>query len=72
MVEFSFVILLGPILFVLFDPVPVSFESPFFHQYILMYLFRPYFLTCLFIPIYHCVFFIPDHIHLFLQFLYVT
>ena len=33
LVEFSFIILEGSILFVLFEPVPVSFESPFFHQY---------------------------------------
>ena len=39
LVEFSFVILEGPILFVLFDPFSGSFEHSFFHQYLLIYFF---------------------------------
>ena len=43
LIKFSFVILEYPILFVLFDPIPVPFESSFFHQYLLTYFFQ----TCL-------------------------
>ena len=35
-VEFSFIMLEGPVLFVLFNSVQVSFEFLFFHQYFLI------------------------------------
>ena len=37
LVEFSFVILECPIMFVLLDPIPISFVSPFFCQYFLSF-----------------------------------
>ena len=40
LVEFSFVILESPILLVLFTSVLLSFTSPFFRQYLLIYLFK--------------------------------
>ena len=39
LVEFHFVILEGPVLFMLLDPVPISFESPFFANCFLIYFF---------------------------------
>ena len=45
--EFSFVILEVPVLSLLLDPVPVSFESSFIRQYLLIYLFQANFQTCL-------------------------
>ena len=41
-VEFSFVILEFPVLFVLLDSVLVSFKSSFYHEYLLIYLFKFY------------------------------
>ena len=60
--EFSLVILETPVLIVLLDPVSVSFKSPFFRQYLSIYLFMLYCQTCLlfcfglFISKYPCVF----------------
>ena len=60
LIEFFFVILECPVLFALLDPDPVSFGSPFFHQYLLMYFFRFYGQNCLLVSFYvfsfHCVF----------------
>ena len=53
--EFSFVILEGPFLSVLLDPVPTSFESLFIHQYILIYFFQLYYQSCLLVFSFHCV-----------------
>ena len=41
LLEFSFNILGGPVLFVLLDRVYVSFTSPFFHLYLLLWSFNP-------------------------------
>ena len=61
LIEFSFVIFEGPVLFILLDSVQVSFDSPIFCQGPLIYLCKLFFQTCLqfcfglFIPIYPCV-----------------
>ena len=46
LVEFSFVILENLVLIVLLEPSAVSFESPFFHQYLFIYFFKLHFQTC--------------------------
>ena len=43
----SFVILEFPVSVILLDPVPVSFESSLFCQYLLVYLFQSYVYACL-------------------------
>ena len=45
--EFSFVILEWPILFLLLHFVSVSFDYLFFHQNLLIYLFKPHYQTCM-------------------------
>ena len=47
LLEFFFVILEYPIWFVLLDFASVSFESPFFHQFVFLYLFKLNFYNCL-------------------------
>ena len=47
LVNFSFAILEDPVLLALFDSIPVSFEYPFFRQYILLYLFQLYCQSCM-------------------------
>ena len=47
--EFSLVILEGPVWFVWLDSVLVTFESPLFCQYILIYFFHLCCQTCLFL-----------------------
>ena len=46
LVDFSLVILEWPVLIVLLDPVSVSFKSPFFRQYLLIYIFKLHFKIC--------------------------
>ena len=55
LVEFSFVILKCPVLFVLFGPVSLTFVSPFCRQYFFIYLFKLYCHAGLFIPTYSCI-----------------
>ena len=52
LVEFSFVILEGPTLLVLLDPVPASFESPIFRKYFLIY-FLPVVLSVLSVVVFY-------------------
>ena len=40
LIEFSLITFEGSVLLVLLDPVPVSFESHFFRQYLLIYFFQ--------------------------------
>ena len=47
LVEFSFIILECSVLFIFIELVPVSFEFPFFRQYLLIYFFQLYSQTCL-------------------------
>ena len=65
-VEFSFVVLECPALSVLFDLIPISFQSSFFRQYLLIYLFKLYrlFSSCCF------ALFVPTYSRVFLQSLY--
>ena len=77
LVGFSFIILVWPVFFALFDPVTVSFKSPFFRQYLLIYLYKFFWQTCLFclgpfILTYTCVFFLPKNFRLLLHFLYLS
>ena len=65
LVKFSFVILEHSVLFVLLEPV--SFNSPFFRQYLLIYLFHLYFQTCL---LFCFGLFIPTYILVRFSFLY--
>ena len=66
LVEISFVILEGSVLLALLDSVPVSFESRYFRQFLLVYFFQLYSQAYLllsffghFIPLYPWVFFLP-------------
>ena len=65
-VEFSFIILKGPVLHLLVGSVFVSFQSFFYCQYFLVYFFQLYIQSCLllsffnlFIQLGRCVFFLP-------------
>ena len=64
LVQFSFVLLECPILFAVLNSISLSFKSPFFRQYLLIYLFklhcqtRQVFCFVFFIPIYMWVFFL--------------
>ena len=58
----SFVILECPVEFVLFDPVLVSFKSPSFHQYFLIYLLK---LQCSVFLLFCFSFFIPTYSRVF-------
>ena len=65
--EFSLVTSECPVVFLLLDPVSVSFESPFFRQYLMIYLLKFYFQTWLLlffiIPTYLCGIFPPFHFY---------
>ena len=73
-VEFSFLIVEGFLLFVLFDPALVYFESPFFHHYLVIYRLKshcqtyPVFCFGLFIAINSCVFFLSIFSNCFIFF----
>ena len=78
-VEFSYIILEGSVLIVLLELVTVSVKSSFFHQYLLIYLYK---LSCRIcqqfyfgfsISTYHCVFFpLTLYLCLLSQFLYLS
>ena len=71
--------LVGPILFALLDAFPISFELPFFRQYLLVYLVLLYCQPCLllysfgfFLILCPCVFILSFHFCMCLQFLYLS
>ena len=70
LVKFSFVNLKRPVLFVLLDPVLVSFECPFFRQDLWIYFFQLYSKTGLFSFVFHfsfqCILFLHIFFVLFL------